>query len=76
MTFYFLQLVDGYIQYRYENATIKLSDSRVDDGHWHNIEVKWMSGEVWLNLDYGDHEITIRVDAHVANLYIGKVSGV
>ena len=51
-----------------------MTESRVDDGLWHNIEVKWMAGEVWLNLDYGDHEITERVDEHVASLYIGKVS--
>ncbi|XP_069162090.1 protocadherin-like wing polarity protein stan isoform X3 [Procambarus clarkii] len=69
-----IELVDGYIQYRYENATIKMTDARVDDGLWHNVEVKWMSGEVWINLDYGNHEITVRVDAHIANLYIGKVS--
>ncbi|XP_064085068.1 protocadherin-like wing polarity protein stan isoform X1 [Macrobrachium nipponense] len=69
-----IELVDGFIQYRYENTTIKMTDSRVDDGLWHNIEVKWMAGEVWLNLDYGDHEITEKVDEYVAGLLTGEVS--
>ena len=66
--------MDGYIQYRYENTTFRLIDVRVDDGRWHNIQVKWMHREIWLNLDYGDFEKTIRVDEHVAGLYIGKVT--
>lgn len=68
------QLVDGYIQYRYENTTMKLTETRVDDGLWHNVEVKWMSREVWINLDYGNYEITHSVDSWVAGLYIGKIS--
>ncbi|CAL4108899.1 unnamed protein product [Meganyctiphanes norvegica] len=69
-----IELVEGYIQYRYENATLSMSEVRVDDGQWHNIEVKWMSGEVWLNLDYGDYEKTVRLNNVIANEYIGTVS--
>ncbi|XP_063598702.1 protocadherin-like wing polarity protein stan [Penaeus indicus] len=69
-----IELVDGYIQYRYENTTMKLTETRVDDGLWHNVEVKWMNTEVWINLDYGNYEITHSVNSWVAGLYIGKVS--
>lgn len=33
-----------------------------------------MNEEVWINLDYGNYEITRGVKARVASLYIGKVS--
>lgn len=33
-----------------------------------------MKGEVWLNLDYGDHEITERTDDLIVGLYIDKIS--
>ncbi|KAG7177210.1 Cadherin EGF LAG seven-pass G-type receptor 3-like [Homarus americanus] len=69
-----IELVDGYIQYRYENATKKLSVAQMDDGLWHNVEVKWMTGEVWITLDYGDHEETVNVEENISNLYVGKVS--
>lgn len=46
----------------------------MDDGHWHNVEIKWMSREVWINLDFGNYETTHPVDAQIAGLYIGKVS--
>ena len=67
-------MVEGYIQYSYGNTSFKLIDSRVDDGEWHNIEVKWMNREIWLNLDYGDFEKTRRVNEYVAGKYIGKVT--
>ncbi|XP_045101942.1 protocadherin-like wing polarity protein stan isoform X7 [Portunus trituberculatus] len=69
-----IELMDGHIQYRYENATLRLKETRVDDGRWHHVEIKWMSGEVWINLDYGNYEETLKVNAQVANHYIGTVA--
>ncbi|XP_076066701.1 protocadherin-like wing polarity protein stan isoform X3 [Oratosquilla oratoria] len=69
-----LELVEGHIQYRFESSQLRISEVRVDDGLWHNVEVKWMGGEVWINLDFDDFETTMWVDSNVANLYIGKVS--
>lgn len=66
--------MEGHIQYRYENATLRLKEARVDDGLWHHVEIKWMGGEVWINLDYGDYEDTLKVNEQVANHYIGTVS--
>ena len=37
---------------------LRLPFFRLNDGEWHHASVKWMVGEVWLNLDYGQHEIT------------------
>lgn len=71
---YSIQLIEGRIQYRYENATLRLKEARVDDGLWHHVEIKWMSGEVWINLDYGNYEDTLKVNEQVANHYIGTVS--
>ncbi|RXG51616.1 Protocadherin-like wing polarity protein stan [Armadillidium vulgare] len=73
-TYSIIELIEGHIQYRYENTTVLLSESRVDDGRWHNIEIKWMSGEVWLNLDFGDFEITRRSKDKVTGHYVGTVS--
>ena len=47
---------------------------QVNDGKWHNVEVKWMKGEVWVDLDFGDYEFTERSDHQIGGLYIDKVS--
>ena len=71
---FLLQLVDGFIQYRYENTSVHFTDSRVDDGEWHNIEIKWMKGEVWLSLDFGNFEITERARENLQGQYVGTIS--
>ena len=38
---------------------------RLNDGSWHHVSVKWMSGEVWLNLDYGQYERTQRTNTQI-----------
>ncbi len=53
-----VSIVDGIIHYRFEEAEIRLESSFVADNRWHNIQVKWMLNEIWLNLDYGQHETT------------------
>lgn len=69
-----LQIGDGFIQYNYGNTTVRIIETQVNDGKWHHVEVKWMKGEVWVNLDYGDHEITQRSDDQIVGLYIDKIS--
>ena len=49
---------NGVVTYKTADSQFELESSFVSDGHWHNIVVKWMAKEVWLNLDYGQHERT------------------
>ena len=52
-----------------------MSDAEaVDDGKWHTVELKWMQGELWLNLDYGLHEKTVAVESRLQGLHVDKVS--
>ena len=51
-----------------------LSATRVDDGAWHDIQIKWMTNEVWLNLDHGDFEVTQRANEDFAGQYVGSVA--
>ena len=45
--------------------------SRLNKGDWHHVSVKWMSGEVWLNLDYGQFELTQRTNTQIqVNIYL------
>ncbi|KAK4300812.1 hypothetical protein Pmani_027014 [Petrolisthes manimaculis] len=69
-----IELVEGHLQYRYENLTRRLWRKRVDDGRWHHVEIKWMDSEVWINLDYDDHEVSVSTHSRVDNLYVGKIS--
>ena len=55
-----IRIVDGFIKYTFKNTDVSLVSKRVNDGEWHNVQIKWMSNEVWLNLDYGQEEITRR----------------
>jgi cadherin EGF LAG seven-pass G-type receptor 1 len=53
-----ITIEDGIVHYTFEEAKIRLDSSFVADNRWHNIQVKWMLKEIWLNLDYGQHETT------------------
>ncbi|XP_043190636.1 protocadherin-like wing polarity protein stan isoform X2 [Amphibalanus amphitrite] len=68
-----LMLRGGYIEYHYPNDVAALDTVRVNDGQWHHVLVKWMQGEVWINLDYGNHELTQAGDAQLAGLYVDEV---
>jgi cadherin EGF LAG seven-pass G-type receptor 1 len=68
-----LQLVNGQIQYSYNGESMTLPNGHVSDGRWHHIEVKWMSGELWINLDYGQREVTSPATNKLQGLYVGKI---
>ncbi|KAJ4450280.1 hypothetical protein ANN_01700 [Periplaneta americana] len=68
-----LSLVNGQIQYSYNGESITLPNGFISDGRWHHIEVKWMSGEIWINLDYGQREVTASATSKLQGLYIGKI---
>ena len=53
-----LELVNGSLEYSLADLRLRLASPRLHDGEWHHASVKWMLGEVWLNLDYGQHELT------------------
>jgi cadherin EGF LAG seven-pass G-type receptor 1 len=53
-----LELVNGSLEYSLADLRLRLNSPRLNDGEWHHASVKWMVGEVWLNLDYGQHELT------------------
>lgn len=68
-----LKLVDGHVFYDFGgNTMLKLQD-KVNDGFWHNLEVKWMRNEIWVNLDYGALEQTIKTEASVEGKLVTTV---
>ncbi|GFR09111.1 protocadherin-like wing polarity protein stan [Trichonephila clavata] len=69
-----LEVSDGMINYSFNEQSLLLKDKSVDDGMWHNVEAKWMTAGVWLNLDYGQYESVERLEGHIRGLYVGKVS--
>ncbi|CAL1293860.1 unnamed protein product [Larinioides sclopetarius] len=69
-----LEISDGYIKYSFNDQFFLLKDVAVNDGMWHNVEAKWMTAGVWLNLDYGQYESVERLEGHIRGLYVGKVS--
>lgn len=48
---------DGQLKYSVDGESVVLLDIRVNDGRWHNVAVKWMVGDVFLSLDYGQYEV-------------------
>ncbi|KAJ8866710.1 hypothetical protein PR048_032571 [Dryococelus australis] len=68
-----LRLVDGEVHYSYNNEVMTLKNGFISDGRWHHIEIKWMSGEVWINLDYGQREVTEPASSILQGLFIGKI---
>jgi len=70
---YDLQLVNGQVHYSYNGESVLMLNGYASDGHWHHIEVKWMSGELWINLDYGQQEVTSPATNKLQGLYVGKI---
>ncbi|XP_066994105.2 protocadherin-like wing polarity protein stan [Anabrus simplex] len=68
-----LSLASGQVQYSYNGEVFTLRNGFVSDGKWHHIEVKWMSGEIWINLDYNQREMTMPVASKLQGLYVGKI---
>ncbi|CAL8121926.1 unnamed protein product [Orchesella dallaii] len=68
-----LTLDNGVIHYFYEEQSIPVSLPRIHDGHWHHIEAKWMTAEIWFSLDYGQFEATSPFEGKVQNLHISQV---
>ena len=64
---------NGLIHYTLDGNTMPITLPRVNDGLWHNIEVKWMTAEIWFSLDFGQYEITIPYEAKVQGLYVTQV---
>ncbi|KAK6640052.1 hypothetical protein RUM43_008329 [Polyplax serrata] len=68
-----MAIKNGYLDYSYNGETITLGQGIINDGLWHHIEVKWMSNDVWLSLDYGQREVTKTFNVKVQGLYVNKI---
>jgi hypothetical protein len=56
---YRIELRQGIVYYLYDEKVLLNSDLfGVNDGLWHDVQLKWMKDEVWLNIDYGQYERT------------------
>ena len=69
-----LHLRNGTLEYVMGESVLNLVTPKLNDGDWHNVKVKWMLGEIWLNLDYGQHELTKQTTISIAGLNVKKVS--
>jgi cadherin EGF LAG seven-pass G-type receptor 1 len=68
-----IALSSGTIQYSYNGEVVAIQGTPVNDGKWHHLEVKWMMGEIWLSLNYGQYEATFPMTAKIQGLYVGKI---
>ena len=68
-----LSLVNGTLEYSLADTKLSIQTPRLNDGEWHHASVKWMLGEIWLNVDYGQHELTKHTSLGIQGLNVGKV---
>jgi len=68
-----LSMDNGMFHYSYDDESLPVALPRVTDGHWHNIEAKWMTAEIWFSLDYGQFEATVPFEAKVQSLHVTQV---
>ncbi|XP_035705378.1 protocadherin-like wing polarity protein stan isoform X3 [Folsomia candida] len=68
-----ITLDDGLVHYYYNEQSIPVTLPKINDGHWHNIEAKWMTAEIWFSLDYGQFEVTVPFEAKMQNLHVTTV---
>eukprot|EP00058_Branchiostoma_floridae_P003781 XP_002589269.1 hypothetical protein BRAFLDRAFT_130073 [Branchiostoma floridae] len=70
-----LELVNGFLQYRFTLETITMTNRRVNDGDWHAVEVRWTdSGELVVDLDYGGSVNSTTIADWISQLRIRKVN--
>nr|CAD7570225.1 unnamed protein product [Timema californicum] len=70
---FFVLLVNGEMNYSFNSEVVTLPNGYLSDGKWHHVEIKWMSGEVWINLDYGQREVTEPASSKLQGHYVGKI---
>ena len=68
-----LALRNGSLEYSLGSSRLAILTPRLNDGAWHHASVKWMLGEIWLNVDYGQYELTRQTSIGIQGLSVGKV---
>ncbi|KAG1669234.1 Protocadherin-like wing polarity protein stan [Nymphon striatum] len=68
------QIVGGHIHYNYNTFHVELDSIYVDDGKWHNIEIKWMTAGIWASLDYNQYELVKTTPVTIQSQYVNLVS--
>ena len=72
---YKIEMRLGIVYYLYEDKVLLNSGLfSIADGHWHDVQLKWMKDEVWLNIDYGQYERTQRSHHSVGGKVVTKVT--
>ena len=71
---YSIIIKQGLVHYVYEDQVLMTSGLfTIADGKWHDIQIKWMKDEVWLNIDYGQYEITQQSFNSVGGKVVTKI---
>ena len=72
-----MELFDGHLFVHLNLGTgaakVRASRKPLNDGNWHHASVKWMVGEIWVNVDYGQYELTQHTGLGIQGLNVGKV---
>ena len=72
---YRIQVKDGIVYYLHNEEILLTSGLfNVADNRWHDVQLKWMKDEVWLNIDYGQYEITQQSYHSVGGKVVTKVT--
>ena len=66
-------MVNGYIHFIYPQRSISLDAIKVNDGRWHYLETRWLTGKLLLILDYGQVQLTESIDQWINGKTISRV---
>ena len=71
---YTIVIKHGVVHYVYDGKILMTSGLfSIADGNWHDVQIKWMKDEVWLNIDYGQYEITQQSFNSVGGKVVTKI---
>ena len=72
---YRIRIKQGIVYYMYDDQILLTSGLfNIADNRWHDIQLKWMKDEVWLNIDYGQYEITQQSYHSVGGKVVTKIT--
>ncbi|XP_077984710.1 cadherin EGF LAG seven-pass G-type receptor 2-like isoform X2 [Glandiceps talaboti] len=70
-----IEIVDGYVQYKFSSEVARISDVTVNDGEWHTLVGEWKNEQIVLSLDHGKYQDTIDVaDDYITGLKVNHIT--
>ncbi|XP_070557832.1 cadherin EGF LAG seven-pass G-type receptor 2-like isoform X8 [Ptychodera flava] len=68
-----IEIIDGFLQYKFSAEVVTIPDIKVNDGEWHSLVGEWKNDNIVFSLDHGKYTNSINVADFVSGLKVEEV---